>query len=317
MKVRVGRWLWVALLCAWLAPASPAFAESAADARVGVALFETAGPPSIELPDVATLLADRIGTLGVARIVGPAKLAAAADASPSDTTVTELASRAGVDVIVVGRTTQIGGQLSIDVRLRSATTGKHVATYVGEVGRTHQLASVVETLAGQVIDGTVELWASAHPPAVSAQKPAPKPERQRRPFDNDKPISIKSNSLEATDVEGRRRLVFTGNVRVTQDDVKMTSDSLTATYPNGESQPSEMVARGGVRVMQNSQEVRCDTGTYKRREAKLMCCGHAELRDGADRVRGSCIEFDLNGETVRVEDAIINIYPDDNGSGDS
>jgi len=161
------------------------------------------------------------------------------------------------------------------------------------------------------------LWNKAHPPAVSASQPAPRPARQSRPFDNDKPISIKSNSLEATDVEGRRRLVFTGDVRVAQDDVRLTSKSLTADYPAGQSQPSQLVAHGAVRVMQNGQEVRCDTGTYKRRESKLMCCGNAELRDGANRVRGSCIEFDLDGQKVRVEDAVINIYPEEGGSGDS
>lgn len=322
MRNRVDRSLGAALLCsamwiAWLVCPNTALAESAAEARVGVVMFETAGPPGSEVPDVATLLADQIRTLGVAKIIGPGELAAPADASPSDTTVMGIASKAGVDVIVVGRTTQIGGQLSVDVRLRSGSTGKPLATYVGEVGRTHPISSVVATLAGQVVDGALESWSRAHPPAVSSRKPAPEPAGQQRPFDGNKPISIKSNSLVATDVDGRRRMVFTGNVRVIQDDVKMTSNSLTADYPAGESQPSEMVARGSVRVTQNGQEVLCDTGTYNRLEATLMCCGHAELRDGANRVRGSCIEFDLNGETVRVEDAVINLYPEDSGSGDS
>jgi lipopolysaccharide transport protein LptA len=317
VKISVGRVCWAAMPCICFVVTSSAFAQSPSDARVGVVMFETAAPPGADLPDVGTLLADRIELLGVAKIAGPSELAAAADASPSDSTVTELASRAAVDAIVVGRATQIGGQLSIDVRLRSGKTGKPLATYVGEVGRTQQLSSVVETLADQIVAGTLELWTDAHPPAVSAAEPAPRPQAQSRPFDNDKPISIKSNSLEASDVAGRRRLVFTGNVRVSQDDVNMTSESLTADYPQGQSQPSEMTARGDVRVTQNGQEVRCDTGTYMRADSKLMCCGHAELRDGANRVRGSCIEFDLDGQKVRVEDAIINIVPDSGGGEDS
>jgi lipopolysaccharide transport protein LptA len=316
VKTCVSRSWWVAMLCVSLAVVNSATAESASNARVGVVMFEAAAPPGTELPDVGSMLADRIGALGVAKVVGPTELAAVADASPTDSVVKGLASKAGVDVIAVGRATQIGGQLSIDVRLRSGKTGKPVATYVGEVGRTQPMGSVIDTLAGQVVDGTLELWAGAHPPAVSSGKPTPRPEPERRAFDNDKPISIKSNSLEASDVEGRRRLVFTGNVRVSQDDVNMTSNSLTADYPQGDSQPSEMVAQGSVRVMQNGQEVRCDTGTYKRVAAKLMCCGHAELRDGPNRVRGSCIEFDLDGAKVRVEDAVINILPE-KGSGDS
>ena len=146
-------------------------------------------------------------------------MGAVANASPSEATVRGLAGTSKVDVIVVGRSTQIGGLLSVDVRLRSGKSGKPVATYVAEVGPTNPLASVVQTLASQVIDGTVELWASNQQPSpVSARKPAPKPVRK---FDNNKPISIKSKTLEASDVNGRRRLVFTGEVRVSQDDVNV------------------------------------------------------------------------------------------------
>jgi hypothetical protein len=68
--------------------------------------------------------------------------------------------------------------------------------------------------------------------------------------------------------------------------------------------------------LQGTQEARCDDGTYRRAEEVLTCCGHAELRDGANRVSGKCIEFDLKGDTVRVEDATVNIFPEQN-SGNS
>ncbi len=95
----------------------------------------------------------------------------------------------------------------------------------------------------------------------------------------------------------------------------MTSDRLTADYPKGSSEPSRLVAQGAVRVVQGSQEARCDNGTFQRAEELLICCGRAELRDGASRVRGKCIEFDLAEKTVRVEDATVNIVPETADSG--
>ena len=129
-------------------------------------------------------------------------------------------------------------------------------------------------------------------------------------FDSSSPISIKSDSLEATEVDGRRRLVFIGDVTVDQDDVRITANELTADYPKGVSQPSRLVAKGSVRVVQGTQEVRCDQGVYERSDEMLVCCGNAELLDGENTVRGSCIEFDLTGETVRVQDAQLRIVPD-------
>jgi lipopolysaccharide transport protein LptA len=138
-----------------------------------------------------------------------------------------------------------------------------------------------------------------------------------RVFDSSAPISIKSDTLEAAEVDGNRRLVFSGDVHVVQDDITMTSNQLTADYAAGASEPSRLVAKGSVRVVQGKQEARCDSGTFQRAEELLVCCGHAELRDGTSRVRGKCIEFDLGNQTVRVEDATVNIIPEpsDAGSG--
>jgi lipopolysaccharide export system protein LptA len=94
----------------------------------------------------------------------------------------------------------------------------------------------------------------------------------------------------------------------------MTSKQLTADYPKGSSDPTRLVAEGAVRVVQGDQEASCDSGTFNRAEELLVCCGHAELRDGASRVRGKCIEFDLARQTVRVEDATVSIAPEPGGA---
>ena len=278
--------------------------------RIGVAPFESSGPPGVELPDIATLLADRIGTRGVGRIVGPSQLGAPAKASAEASAVIAWSEQSQVDSIVIGRTTQIGNSLSVDVRLLSGSSGELVDTFIAEVTRGDQTAAAVDSLASLVVEAALVLVAQSSAAAKRAFGEVNPATSEVLPFDSSAPISIKSNTLEASDVNGRRRLVFQGDVRVNQADVNMTSNRLTADYPEGSSQPSLLVATGSVRVVQGTQESRCDEGTYRRAEELLVCCGHAELRDGANRVRGKCIEFDLNGDTVRIEDATVNIFPE-------
>ena len=294
-------------------------AAEAARVRVGVAPFEVAGPSGVEVPDFATLLANLLGTRGVGRIVGPEQLGAPATKQVEASAARAWAAAAAVDGVVVGRTTQLGSRFSVDVRLLSATSGAVVDTYIAEIAHADQATSAVAKLADQVIVGVLGLVSPADRAAPPAARSAANLDPSLHVFDSSAPISIKSDALEAAEVNGNRRLVFSGGVNVVQDDITMTSDRLTADYPKGSSEPSRLLAQGSVRVVQGTQEVRCDSGTFQRAEELLVCCGNAELRDGASRVRGKCIEFDLGNQTVRVEDATVNIIPEpsDSGSGKS
>jgi lipopolysaccharide transport protein LptA len=263
------------------------FASEAAGIRVGVAPFEVAAPVGVEVPDYATLLADLLGARGVGHIVGPGQLGAPASADVDASAARSWAERAAVDGVVVGRTTQIGSRFSVDVRLLSASTGTVVDTFIAEIPRSDQTTSAVAGLADQVIAGLLALVAPSDDPAAPAVRNAEGSKANLGVFDRSAPISIKSQSLEAADVNGARRLVFSGDVHVVQNDITMTSNRLTADYPKGSSEPSRLVAQGAVRVVQGSQEARCDSGTFQRAEELLICCGNAELRDGASRVRRS------------------------------
>jgi len=295
------------------------FVVEAARVRVGVAPFELSGPSGAEVPDFATLLADLLGTRGVGRIVGPEQLGAPATAQVEASVARAWAAAATVDGVVVGRTTQLGSRFSVDVRLLSATSGAVVDTYIAEIARADQATSALAMLADQVIAGVLGLVGPTDLAAPPAARSAAGSDPSLRVFDSSAPISIKSNLLEAAEVNGNRRLVFSGDVSVVQDDITITSNRLTADYAKGASEPSRLVAEGSVRVIQGDQEVRCDKGTFQRAEELLICCGHAEFRDGASRVRGKCIEFDLGNQTVRVEDATVNIIPEptDGDSGKS
>lgn len=119
-------------------------------------------------------------------------------------------------------------------------------------------------------------------------------------FDSDRPVSIRSEELESSKTNGSRKVVFTKNVVVEQDDVTIRSQRLEAYYPPETSQPSRMVASDRVWMSNGDYVARCDEATYEREADTLTCRGNAEMREGEDCVAGNWIEFDLSAETVKV-----------------
>ena len=119
-------------------------------------------------------------------------------------------------------------------------------------------------------------------------------------FDSDSPVSIRSNSLESAKRNGSRKLLFTQNVIVEQDNVTIRSQRLEAYYPPKASQPSRMVATGQVWISNGDYVARCDEAIYEREQDTLTCRGNAEMWDGDDCVAGEWIFFDLSAETLKV-----------------
>jgi lipopolysaccharide export system protein LptA len=302
-------WRWGAAI-AGLALALPAAGAAPPPAgepprvAIGVAAFEASGPAGAPGPDVARLLADRIGTRGAHAVVGPGELGALHNAEPTPAQIQAWAAAAGVSTIAVGRATWIGGRQSIDVRLRTGDSGGLLGTYAAEASTPEELASGMDRLAGEIVDATVA-WLRGEPGEPAAGAPRPPRDPKDNPFgiggfDSDQPLSIQADELEATQTGGSRRLVFKKGVRVSQADLTLESARLEAFYPEKASQPERLVASGGVRVVQGTREARCDQATYYRSEERMLCEGNAELRDGEDRVAGSVIEFDLAAERVVV-----------------
>jgi lipopolysaccharide export system protein LptA len=130
------------------------------------------------------------------------------------------------------------------------------------------------------------------------------------PIKGDKPLSIRSDELEAIETEGRRRLLFTSNVHIEQGDLLVNSDRLEAFYPPGGSQPDKLVATGHVQVKQLQRKMLCDKATYFQTEDRLLCVGNAELQQGDDRVRGREIEIFTKESRVKVKGgATVNVTP--------
>jgi lipopolysaccharide transport protein LptA len=262
--------------------------------------------------------------------VGPDRLGAPARADAKPDAVRAWAAAAGVDAVVIGRTTRIGSQLSIDVRLCDAASGAVARTYVQAVPRQEQLAAAVDSLAARLLAGAAELHPAAAvsaAPAAAGPAPAPTPPREAARSAPAAPasafgfrlgkgeaLSIQSQELEAVEREGVRVLRFRQNVRLTQGDMSIAAASLEAVYPKAESQPSRLVAEGGpgkqVEVAQGRQSARCNRATYDRQREWITCEGDAAFRDGDNHLSGAVIEVDLRNETVHVKGgAAVTIQP--------
>jgi lipopolysaccharide transport protein LptA len=301
--------------CAFALVALPRTA-AAAVASLAVAPFEAEAAPGALVPDVATLLADRLATRGVARVVGPAELGAARQAEPADADVRAWAARAGVQGVVVGRTTRIDDRLSLDARLRAGDSGAVSGTFVQQVEQPDELESAIDSLAARIIEQSAALApAAASPPdAAPAVSSAP---FGLEGWKSEAPLSIESDELEAVQKDGRRRLIFEKNVRVRQGDMSLDAARLEAFYPAGGSQPERLVATGAVRLENGDQQARCDEAVYDRPRGLVTCRGAAHFQEGENQLAGDVIEIDLERETVRVKGgASIVIQPDTLERGD-
>lgn len=280
---------------------------------IGVAPFEGVAPAGSEVPDVGSLLADRLATKGVRHVVGPQALGAPATAEPSSEDVKAWAAKAGVDAVVVGRTTRVGRQLSLDVRVRSGATGETLGTYVAEVAKPEAFGAAVDRLADDVLAGVTAATPVVGSPAPSQAAAG----RAGRPaggiksaFKDDAPISIKSDELEAVQKGNSRVFLFSGHVKVAQDNVVILSDRLEAQYPDGSSQPEKLVASGHVTIDQEGRRALCDQATYVSSARRIFCRGNAELRQGDDRARGKEIELQLDTERMFIRgDAEVVVKP--------
>ncbi len=285
-----------------LMPASLMAAPAAdfSSLSLGVAPFEANAPPGDRVPDVATLLAERLGTLGLENVVGPQALNASTQPDVSAELVRSWAAKDKLDAIVVGRTTRIGGQLSVDVRVRSGKTGDTIKTLVRRVTHPADLEASVGALANDVLAAASRL---AEPlPVAPAKRSSSK---GRTPFgfkdwDSDRPMSIESESLDAIRESGKRRMIFTGNVNVVQGNLTIRCDRLDAFYPADTNQPDRLRCRGNVRLRQGDQRARCDEAVYDRVADRLTCKGNAVFEEDGNELHGAMIDIDLAAETMHV-----------------
>ncbi len=285
-------------------------ASEAALPSVAIAPFRAIAASDRDVPDVASLLADRLAARGGARVVGPSALGVEVpeDGAPSADDVRAWAARASVGALVAGKTRRTGGALELETRLHDASTGGELGVWRNEVAKPEDLAPALDRLAGDVM-ASLPRPKTAGGTAGGARKNRLSAEG----FDSKAPISIHSSELEAFETDqGGRRFVFTDKVEVVQGNVTLHSDRLEAFYPPNASQPERLVATGHVVVAQAGKRARCREATYLNAQQRVYCRGDAQLEQGADRAEGREIELQLDTQRMFIRGgAQIRITPRD------
>lgn len=313
---RVVRWLGMTSLAAMAFVAgfgAPAVAELA----IGVTAFERVAARGQVVPDVATRLAQRLGTRGVEKVVGPSEMGVAPASEATSQDVAMWAKNAGVAAIVVGKTTRLGRSLSVDARLYDAAGSMLGGPLVEEVTRVEDLGRAIDALADQVVERVGR--SAALVPQVGSRPPgAAAPNTTSGGggrYDEKSPISIKADELESLSEGDSRKFIFRGHVRAVQDDLVVISNKMIAYYAPGSSSPDRMVATGNVRIEQTDRIAHCKKAVFYRTEQRMVCTGQlAELEQNCDRVRGEKITFHLDTEVMHVEGAAdVRIRPDEPG----
>ena len=299
--------------------AGPAFAEGSLS--VGVAPFERVAGPGQNVPDVATRLAQRLGTQGIEKVVGPSELGADPTAAPKPAEIGAWGSAANVANIVVGRTTRLGRSLSVDARVIEVSSGLSIgAPLVEEIGQPEELGNALDSLAGRIVarlkDGDplppVGTSRTAGDAAGGGKKAGGK-KGGGGGFSSDTPISITADELQADEAGGQRTFSFKGNVKVIQGDMVVHSERLKAHYPPGRSSPDRLVATGNVELVQTGRVAHCEKAIFYRDDSRVECEGsYALLEQACDRVSGEKITFHLSTETLEVTGAAdVQLRPDD------
>jgi lipopolysaccharide export system protein LptA len=111
--------------------------------------------------------------------------------------------------------------------------------------------------------------------------------------DSNAPVDFSADSIEVQDRSDR--VVVTGNVQVTQGDLRLTADRLTVAYTRaGSVEINRMDAVGNVVVTRGDQTARGNTGIYDLDRRIITMVGNVQLTQGTNRLNGGRLVMDLN-----------------------
>lgn len=102
----------------------------------------------------------------------------------------------------------------------------------------------------------------------------------------------------------QNRVVLSGNVVITQGDLRLTADRTTIAYTdNGALRIQRIDATGGVNVTRGSEQARGDAAVYDFNRRVIIMSGGVRINRGADRLDGGRLTIDLNSGVSSVDGA--------------
>ncbi len=121
------------------------------------------------------------------------------------------------------------------------------------------------------------------------------------------PVKIKSNTLSLDYRE--KTVLFSGQVRATQANGELTSETLRALYGDDFHDIKQVIADGNVRMSQGTRWATGDHAVLDEGQHTLTLTGNPVVHDGADEITGSRIIVHLDSGKSVVEKARAVIFP--------
>ncbi|HXJ03246.1 MAG TPA: LptA/OstA family protein [Micropepsaceae bacterium] len=132
--------------------------------------------------------------------------------------------------------------------------------------------------------------------ASDVARPAPAPRSPNVGLDSNAPIAVNADSFLA-DLNGETG-TYTGNVIVTQGEVRLHADEVKVTAPGGRA--AKMEAQGHVVVDSPSGQAVGDNGVYDVPSQILRLNGHVVLTKEANVMRGTALEVAMATGIARL-----------------
>lgn len=121
-------------------------------------------------------------------------------------------------------------------------------------------------------------------------------------FNTRQPVSFDADRIELQDRQNR--VVLTGDVVITQGDLRLTAQRTTIAYQDaGTLTIQRLDATGGVVVTRGNERASGDAGVYDFNRRVIILSGGVALRRGADRLNGGRLVIDLDSGLSSVDGA--------------
>ena len=119
-------------------------------------------------------------------------------------------------------------------------------------------------------------------------------------FNSNQPVDYAADRIELQDRQNR--VVLSGNVIITQGDLRMTAGRTNVAYSDGGTLRIQRIdATGGVTVTRGNERASGSAGVYDFNRRVIVLSGGVALRRGGDTLNGGRLTIDLNSGLSSVD----------------